>query len=447
MQLMKHNICLNRIQKKTSRIFLLFLNRPHKQYNFMIRNRMIHFVFILLIFFTAITPVSVNAIDEPLSINSVSAMLIDAQRGQTLYAKQEKEHLHVAIASRLMTVLLAMENAKPGAMITASNEAATVDGALLKLRIGEKYDLTNLAYAVILSGANDAAIALSEYLGGSVTDFVEMMNTMSEKLGMEDTHFTNPTGFADDNQYTTAADLAIFMQYALTNSGFSRIFSTQAKPWYDDRKTSLLTNRNTMFWSFDGTDGGINGSSDPSLESCITTATRNKMRLICIILEVSTTSRNVDSTNLLNHGFTNYRFGTLVAAGQVLKTVAVNNQTLNLLAKTDTFYVYPIGQSFVAGMNTTVDDASLKPPLLKSTSIGKAIFTLVDKTVIEVDLMPEKDILPNKTKWELLKEKLKTNQELLYLIGLLIAIELMWLLYSMISAIYRFFTRRKRWHT
>ena len=381
--------------------------------------------------------------EVPLVINGVSAMLVDAQRGQVLYAKQQTERLHVGITSKLMTVLLALENTKPGALITASSEAADVEGASLNLRIGEKYVMENLAYAVMLAGSNDAAIALAEYVGGTTEDFVGKMNATAEKLGMHNTRFMNPTGGNDDGQYTTAEDLSVFMRYALTNPIFSRIFGTQAKPWYDDRKTTLMTNRNAMFWSYDGTDGGISGSSDPSLESLVTTVTRNNMRLICIVLDVPMTSRSADSTTLLNNGFDNYRYGTLVAAGQTLKSVILANQTLNLLAKTDAFYVYPVGQNFVKDLTITVDEAKLKPPVLKSTSVGKAVFTLADKTIIEVELVPENDVLPKQTRWELLLERLLDNREILMLIGILVVAELAWVLWRIAMRVRRRFGKKR----
>ena len=379
----------------------------------------------------------------PLVIDGVSAMLIDAQRGQVLYAKQETERLHIGITSKLMTVLLAMDNAKPGALITASSEAAEVKGAILSLRVGEKYGVENLAFAAMLSGANDAAVALAEYAGGTTADFVGMKNATAEKLGMHNTRFTNPTGMNDDNQYTTAEDLSVFMCHALSNTGFSRIFSTQAKPWYDDRKTSLLTNRNAMFWSYDGTDGGISGSNDPALESLVTTATRNNMRLICIVLDVPLSSRNTDCTNLLNYGFANFRYGTLVTAGQTLKSVLIDNQTMNLLAKTDEYYVYPVGQNFVKDLTITVDEGKLKPPVLKSTPIGKAVFTLVDKTVIEVDLIPESDILPKQTRLQLLLKRLLDNREILLLICILAVVEISMVLWRVFMRMRRNVSRKK----
>ncbi len=386
---------------------------------------------------------SLAAEEVPLVVNGVSAMVVDAQRGQVLYEKQQTERLHVGITSKLMTVLLALENSKTGALITASSEAADVEGASLNLRIGGKYVMENLAYAAMLAGSNDAAIALAEYVGGTTVDFVGKMNAMAEKLGMRNTRFMNPTGRNDDGQYTTAEDLSVFMRYALTNADFSRIFGTQAKPWYDDRKTTLMTNRNAMFWSYDGTDGGISGSSEPSLESLVTTATRNNMRLICIVLDVPTASRSTDCTTLLNNGFANYRYGTLVAAGQTLKSVTIANQSLNLLAKTDAYYVYPVGQNFVKDLTITVDEAKLKPPVLKSTSVGKAVFTLADKTIIEVELVPENDVLPKQTRWELLLERLLDNREILLLIGFLVVVELIWVLWQVAMRIRRSVGRKR----
>ncbi len=379
----------------------------------------------------------------PMVIEGVSAMLIDAERGQVLYAKQETEQLHIGLASKLMTVLLALENAKSGALITASSEAANVDGAMLNLRIGEKYGLENLAYATLLSGSNDASIALAEYVGGTSADFVSLMNAKADSMGMHGTKFTNPTGMNDDNQYTTAADLSIFIRQALENPAFSRIFGTQAKPWYDDRKTTLLTNRNAMFWSFDGTNGGVSGSNDPKLESIITAATRSNMQLICIVLDVPTGTNNADCTNLLTQGFTNYRYSTLVSAGQKLKDVNVEGQPVSLTARTDEYYVHPVGQSFVSAFTVTVDDLKLKPPVLKNTPVGKGVWTLADKTMVTVDLVPEADILPKQTQWQVLLERLQENREIVMLVLFLAMIEVIWVVVRLSSRISHSFPKHR----
>ena len=380
--------------------------------------------------------------EAPLAVDGVSALLFSAERGQVLFAKQENEPLRVGLASRMMTVYLALTNAKPGALVTASSVAASVENAQLNLRVGEKYGVEALCYAVMLTGAPDAAIALAEFIGGDVTDFVGMMNATADKIGMHATRFVNPTGINDDNQYTTATDLSLFLRTALQEPGFSNQFSTQAKPWYDDRKTTLLTNRNNLFWTFDGTDGGISGSTDPQIESTITSATKNGMRLICVLLDVPMTSRVQDTVNLFNYGFANYRYGKLVTAGQTLKTVVVNNQSMNLLARTDAYYVYPIGNTFVQDLTTVVDDAKLTPPILRNTVLGKAVFTLGDKTLIEVDLIPDAEILPQKTRWQVLEDRLHANREILFLVAILLVIEILWVFIHLTKSIRRRFQRR-----
>ena len=383
--------------------------------------------------------------EAPLAVDGVSALLFSAERGQVLFAKQETERLRVGLASRMMTVYLALTTAKQGAMVTASSEAATYENAQLNLRVGEKYAVEALCHAVLLTGSPDAAIALAEFLGGDVEDFVTLMNAAADKTGMHATRFVNPTGENDDNQYTTAADLALFLRMALQDTSFSRLFSTQAKPWYDDRKTTLLTNRNNLFWTYDGTDGGVSGSTDPQLESIITSATRNGMRLVCILLDSPTSSRITDTTNLFNHGFANYRYGKLVTAGQTLKTVVVAGRTLNLLAKSDAYYVYPIGNTFVQDLTTTVDESKLSPPIIVNTVLGKATFTLGDKTLIEVDLVPDTEILPQKTRWQILLDRMLANREILWLIALLLLVELLWICFRVGSRILRRL-RRNRIH-
>lgn len=401
---------------------------------------------VLAVSLTGTLPLTVRAqevdAEAPLAVDGVSALLFSAERGQVLFAKQENEPLRVGIASRMMTVYLALTNAKPGALVTASSEAASVENAQLNLRVGEKYGVDALCYAVMLTGAPDAAIALAEFIGGDVTDFVGMMNAQADKIGMHATRFANPTGSNDDNQYTTASDLSLFLRTALADPGFASQFSTQAKPWYDDRKTTLLTNRNNLFWTFDGTDGGISGSTDPQIESTITSATKNGMRLICVLLDVPMTSRVQDTVNLFNHGFANYRYGKLVTAGQTLKTVVVGGKSMNLLARTDAYYVYPIGNTFVQDLTTVVDEGKLTPPILKNTVLGKAVFTLGDKTLIEVDLIPDAEILPRKTRWQVLQERLLANREILFLAGILLAVEVLWILIRLGKSIRRRVQRR-----
>lgn len=365
------------------------------------------------------------AVDESdtLQTEAVSAILFDAKRGQVIYSKTSDELSNSALANRVMAALITLEKADVEALVTASKDAVNVPGASLKLTVGEKYAVKNLLNALLLTGSKDAAIALAEYVGGSEEGFVDLMNRKAHELGMTNTRFVNCTGDFDENQVTNIADIQILFKYALAKSDFNKFFGAQAKPWYDSTKTLLLTNTNSMFWNYNDTDGGITTSVNDELQSIATTVTRNNMRLVCILLDVPTKSMYTDSINLLNYGFDNYLYGILVYAGSSQKTVTVEGQTLNLVPAQDVYYIYPRGQSNIRNIALNVDESKLKPPITKNTVIGMLTYTLADDTVINIELYPDREILPQKTQKQLMQEKLTENKELIYVVILLVVIE------------------------
>ncbi|HOK42844.1 MAG TPA: D-alanyl-D-alanine carboxypeptidase family protein [Thermoclostridium caenicola] len=394
--------------------------------------------FVFLSAFTGITASAIDQENQP-SLEAISALLIDARRGQVLYAKSADEHVKTPLTNRLLTALIALEKSSADAMVTASNEAISVEGASLALTVGEKYSVRNMIYAMLLTGANDAAIAIAEHVEGGEAGFVQLMNEYAAKIGMTDTRFTNVTGLYDENQYTTARDIALLVRTALANTEFNKVFSTQAKPWYDENRTLLLTNTNSMFWTYEGTDGGILGYFDPAVQSIVTSATRNSMRLVCILVDVPAEKVYTESAQLFNYGFDNYRYGTLVAAGSVQKTVTVGDETVNLVPTADVHYIYPRGQNYIRNVTINVDEAKLKPPITKNSIVGIMTFTLMDDTVINVELYPDKEILPKKTEAQILKERIKENMELIYVVIGLVILEIILLISKLVNLI-----RKKR---
>lgn len=353
--------------------------------------------------------------------DAVSAVLFDARRGQILFSKTSDEISYSPLANRIIATLLTLEKADPEAMVTVSKDVADTEGATLALTVGEKYAIKNLLTALLLTGSPDAAMALAESVGGSEQGFVDMMNEYALNHGMTNTHFTDSIGLYNENQYTTLEDIMIIMKEALADSKFNRFFSTQAKPWYDKSKTLVLTNTNSMFWSYPGTDGGITASNDAEFHSIITTATKNNMRLVCILLDVPTKSMYNDSINMLNYGFDNFLYRTIVTSGSSQQAITVEGQTLNLIVTSDVYYVHPKGQDYIKDVTINVDQTVLKPPITMKTIVGTLTFILEDDTAINVSLYPDREILPQKTKSQILKERLIESRELIYvIIGLVI---------------------------
>lgn len=387
----------------------------------------------VLLFFAFISPgffslsksrvYAADDIEKP-QTEAVSAMLFDARRGQILYSKISDEVSHTPLANRIVATLLTLEKADPEALVTVSKDVVNTEGATLSLTVGEKYAVKNLLYAFLLTGSPDAAKAIAESVGGSEQGFVEMMNEYASIHGMSNTHFTNSIGSYNENQYTTAEDIRIIMKEALADSRFNRFFSTQAKPWYDKSKTLLLTNTNNMFWSYPGTDGGITAGNDTEFHSIITTATKNNMRLVCVLLDVPTKSMYNDSINLLNYGFDKFLESTLVTAGSGQQAITVEGQTLNLIVTSDVYYVHPKGQDYIKDVSINVDQSALKPPITTNTIVGTLTFILEDDTAINVNLYPDREILPQKTKMEKLKDRFMESRELIYVIIGLVILEI-----------------------
>lgn len=376
--------------------------------------------------FISLTESRVYASDdlEKPQTEAVSAMLFDARRGQILFSKTSDERSHSPLANRIVAALLTLEKADPEAMVTVSKDVVNTEGATLGLTVGEKYAVKNLLYAMLLTGSPDAAKALAESVGGSERGFVGMMNEYAQNHGMKNTHFTDSIGLFNENQYTTTEDIRIILKEVLADSSFNRFFSTQAKPWYDKNKTLVLTNTNNMFWSYPGTDGGVTASNDTEFHSIVTTATKNNMRLVCVLLDVPTKSMYNDSINLLNYGFDNFLEGTIVTAGSSQQAITVDGQTLNLVVTSDVYYVHPKGEDYIKDVSINVDQAALKPPITTKTIVGTLTFILEDDTAINVNLYPDREILPQKTKRDILIDRLKESMELIYVIIGLCILEL-----------------------
>jgi len=399
-------------------------------------------VVISLILLLALIPVSTFAGNEtsdeesmvlPAAVPGVtapSAILVEAETGQVLYSKDPDQPLHISAANKLMTVLVAIENSTLDAYVTASTESIGAEGFVLPLTAGSKYPLEELLYAIMLTSANDAALAVAEHVGGGdISKFVAKMNETARKLGMENTNFTNPTGLLEENQYTTAKDISILVRYAIKNPSFNRIFSAKVRPWYyENGEIKILTSSNNLFWSYEGILGGKTGFNDKERQSIVCTAVKQNMTLISVVLDTSEASMYTDTEALLDYGFNNYRKSTLVSKGDVLKTAEFEGKEINLISQSDFMYVHPLGENYIAELTVHVD---LKPPLKKSQPVGSAVYVLKDGTTINVSLFPETEITPPEDFKTTIKKTVQENKDIFMLVAFLLAIEVLLLVFNL----------------
>ncbi len=254
-------------------------------------------------------PVQAAAVDLPLT--SRAALLMEKTTGQILFAQNEHEKLEPASVTKIMTLLLTMDAIDSGALayddvVTVSANAAGMGGSQVFLAEGEQITVEELLKCVCVSSGNDAAVALAEKVAGVTELFVEQMNNRARGLGMDDTHFVNPTGLTAEGHVTSAHDIALMSRELLTKHPDIRSFTTI---WTDSIRNGTfdLANTNKLIRRYDGATGLKTGYT-ASAGYCISaTAEREGMELIAVVMKGETADkRNADAKALLNYGFSAY---------------------------------------------------------------------------------------------------------------------------------------------
>ncbi|MGN0789231.1 MAG: D-alanyl-D-alanine carboxypeptidase family protein [Christensenellales bacterium] len=242
---------------------------------------------------------------ETVKYNSSSATIVVDQKSKKILSNSNA-HVRLAMASttKIMTAMVVLDNVVDvDVQLAIPREAVGVEGSSVYLKRNEIWSVRDLLYALMLRSGNDAAVALSIAVGGSVQGFVDMMNAKASELGLKDTHFTNPHGLHDDNHYTTAYDLAIITAEAMKNPLFKSIVSAKSYVvegnYTHDRY--YLGNKNKMLLMMEGADGVKTGYTKNSGRCLVSSATRGNTQLICVVLNVHD-MWNV-SKNLLEKGF------------------------------------------------------------------------------------------------------------------------------------------------
>ncbi|MDY0408347.1 D-alanyl-D-alanine carboxypeptidase family protein [Paracerasibacillus soli] len=157
------------------------------------------------------------------TVSAQNAILIEQSTGRVLFEKNAHDQRPIASITKIMTAIIAVESGMMDDMTAASRRAIYTEGSSIYLEQGEKMSIKDLVYGLMLRSGNDAAVAISEHIGGSVEGFVYLMNEKAKWLGMENTSFKNPHGLHEENHYSSAYDMAILMRYAMDNDVFREI--------------------------------------------------------------------------------------------------------------------------------------------------------------------------------------------------------------------------------
>ena len=255
-------------------------------------------------------------------ITSTAAVIMEDSTNTTLYAKNMDQVLYPGATVKVMTTLLALENTQLSDQVTmtATGVSGVTDGgANISAQIDEIFTVEQCLYAIMLASANDVALQLAEHIGGSVDGFVQMMNARAAELGCTNTVFTNPTGLPDENQHTTAHDMALIMKAAADNESFQTIASTTSytipatNVSGGDRvltnNFSMLTNNNAAYYQY--CTGGREGYTEASGSTLVCSAQKNGITLIAVVLQGTSGTTATEAASLLNYGFDNFNMLSL----------------------------------------------------------------------------------------------------------------------------------------
>lgn len=266
--------------------------------------------FLLLLFL--MIPINICAIET----SARSAILMDTDSNRILYEKNIHEVRSVASISKIMTAVVAIESGKLNDKVIVGDEINKAYGSGIYIKVGEELTLKDLLYGLMLRSGNDAALAIAKYVGGSVDDFVKMMNNKAKEIGMKNTTFNNPSGLDQEKgNYSTAYDMALLTSYAMKLKDYKTITSTKKYTLKTNKNTYSWINKNKLLSIYKYTTGGKTGFTEIAKRTLVSTASKDNTNLVVVTLNDGNDWQ--DHQNLFEYGFSNYTNIKMLSKGKI----------------------------------------------------------------------------------------------------------------------------------
>ena len=354
------------------------------------------FAVLLAVVIIGASAVSASALGEG-DISAPAAVLMDADTGKILYEKNAHEQRACASITKVMTLTLVMEAVDSGKIhmddvVTASAHAASMGGSDIWLEEGEQMTVDDMIKATAVASANDAAVALAEFICGTEDDFVAAMNEKANALGMDDTTFMNCNGLDEEGHITSAYDVALMSRELIKHE---KIFD-YTNIWLDNLRggETQIVNTNKLLRSYDGITGLKTGTTGEAGACISATAERNGLSLIGVVLGAdSGKERFRDAATLLDYGFANFESIEL-GLEEELAPITVEGgmeDEVSISCEGVTGLTVPKGEG--KGITQTVDiPESLTAPVRKGDVVGRVVFTLNGEELASFDVTANDDV-------------------------------------------------------
>jgi len=327
---------------------------------------------------------------EP-TLNGNAAVLLDPRSGQVIWEKNRDEKLHPASITKILTAIMAIESGKLNDIVTVSGNPPRVEGTRVYLEVGERITLRELVQAALIHSANDAALAIAEYLGGTEENFAQTMNKRAQELGALNSNFLNAHGLSEEGHYTTAYDMALISSYAISNGVFREIVETKVLPWEGKAWQANLINKNQMLWSYEGANGVKTGYTSEAKCTIVVSATRKGQTYLAVVLGSLGNNTWTDAEELLDYGFDNFQTLELTRPNEVIATLVLDQKNeLELVAEKE--FALSLPQS---GNKQVESRLALKPighVVAKGQVVGEKIYSVNGQDVGAVNLVAKEQI-------------------------------------------------------
>ena len=346
------------------------------------------------------------------SVLAETAVLIDADSGEILYNKNADKKMFPASITKLMTILLALENGKLTDEITFSHDAIysiEPGSAHIAIQEGETLTLEQVLRAIILRSANEASNGAAEYVSGSVSAFAQKMTERAKELGCKNTNFINANGLHDENHYTTAYDMALIARELLKQEEYRSMMSEtyyEIPPTEKQPETRYLHGQHQMLnpnaiYYYEDAIGGKTGFTSEALNTLVTYAEKDGMELIAVVMKCNAAEHYTDTAALFDYGFANYEAVTLLSGAEYTTPITVTEEYNGKIIERGTITVAPVGTvkhvvpkgTEVSSTTTEMDvPQTIEAPVTAGQKVGTMKVMLNGKLVKTVDLVAQDSI-------------------------------------------------------
>lgn len=334
-------------------------------------------IFIFLILFI---PIRVYGEELNLAENAKSAILIEASTGEILYQKNANERLAPASMTKIMSLILIMENIENGNLkwndiVVVSKNASSMGGSQIFLETNEMMTVEDLVKGICIASGNDATVALAEKIAGTEKAFVKLMNDKAKSLGLRNTNFMNSTGLDAEGHYSSAYDMSIMARELVRHEKileFSSIYEDYLRKNTAKKFWLVNTNKLVKFYSYiDGLKTGYTGNAGYCLTA---TGMKNDMRLISVVMgEENTDNRTTDTLAMLDYGFNMYSINKVVNKDKSLGNVRVNLgdiENVDIMLEED-ITILNNNQKGKKNITYEINTNNINAPVKKGDVVGK----------------------------------------------------------------------------